>query len=43
MTGLDLKLQIFCLKQEPKKKYIFNDTTGLPDGYDEKILEYSAK
>jgi len=26
--------------KEAKKKYIFNDTPGLPPGYDEKILDY---
>lgn len=27
--------------QNPKKKLIYNNTTGLPEGYDNKILEYS--
>jgi hypothetical protein len=27
--------------QSPKKKLIFNNTDGLPEGYDAKILEYS--
>ena len=27
--------------QKPKRKLIYNNTTGLPDGYDSKILEYS--
>jgi hypothetical protein len=28
-------------QQKPKRKAIFNNTTGLPDGYNTKILEYS--
>lgn len=40
--GFRFKSADILFKQEPKKKYIYNDTTGLPDGYDEKVLEFTA-
>ncbi len=38
--GFKFKSIDVLFKQTPKRKLIFNNTTGLPEGYDAKILKY---
>tara|TARA_B100001996_G_C18658433_1_gene592116 strand:+ start:804 stop:2108 length:1305 start_codon:yes stop_codon:yes gene_type:complete len=40
--GFRFKAADMLFKQEPKRKLIYNSSTGMPDGYDDKILEYTA-